>query len=163
MEILTTPGRITLLGEGDGNRLRRIYTDGRKMPDDPDVTAFGYSVGHWEGQTLVVETTGVWPQAYVLISEGVGVPNDGGMRVLEHIHLTARDTLVDDLEITAPKVLSAPWKTTRIWRRLRGEKYEIAEGECVQEQVKPAKDKAGHDVFVLIPPAADGSIVPSSK
>ena len=97
------------------------------------------------------------------ISEGVGVPNDGDMRVVEHIHLTGPDTLADDLEITAPKVLSGPWKTTRLWRRLRGEKYEIAEGECVQGLVKPAKDKAGHDVFVLVPPAADGSVVPVSK
>src|SRR3954462_12811245 len=36
MEVLFTPGRVTLLGESDGNRLRRIYTDGRKHPADPD-------------------------------------------------------------------------------------------------------------------------------
>ena len=36
MEILFTPGRVTLLGESDGNRLRRIYTDGRTHPADPN-------------------------------------------------------------------------------------------------------------------------------
>ena len=36
MEVLMTPGRVTMLGESDGGRLRRIYTDGRKHPDDPD-------------------------------------------------------------------------------------------------------------------------------
>ena len=53
-EILLTPGRVTLLGEGDGNRLRRIYTDGRPHPQDPDPSFHGHSIGHWEGQTLVV-------------------------------------------------------------------------------------------------------------
>src|SRR5207247_9778209 len=54
MEILFTPGRVTMLGESDGNRLRRIYTDARPHPDDPDPTFHGHSIGHWEGDTLVV-------------------------------------------------------------------------------------------------------------
>ena len=57
MEFLFTPGRITITDEG--LRVRRIYTDGRKMPDDPGETFMGFSVGHWEGQTLVVETAGL--------------------------------------------------------------------------------------------------------
>ena len=56
MEILFTPGRVTMLGESDGNRLRRIYTDGRPHPDDPDPSFHGHSIGHWEGDTLVVDT-----------------------------------------------------------------------------------------------------------
>ena len=58
MEILVTPGRITMLGEGDGNRMRRIYTDGRAHPEDPDLTFHGHSIGHWEGDTLVIDTVG---------------------------------------------------------------------------------------------------------
>src|SRR6187399_2960321 len=50
LEILFTPGRVTLLGEADGNRLRRIYTDGRGHPDLSDPTLHGHSIGHWEGQ-----------------------------------------------------------------------------------------------------------------
>jgi hypothetical protein len=41
--------------------------------------------------------------------------------------------LHDDLEITAPKVLSTPWKTTRIFRRCPDRHYEIIEGECAQK------------------------------
>ena len=41
MEVLFTPGSVTLLGESDGNRLRRIYTDGRPHPEDPDPTFTG--------------------------------------------------------------------------------------------------------------------------
>src|SRR6201994_3453889 len=75
MEILFTPGRVTLLGESDGNRLRRIYTDGRGHTEHSDPTFHGHSIGHWEGDTLVVDTVGVLPQAYIAISEAVGVPN----------------------------------------------------------------------------------------
>jgi hypothetical protein len=37
---------------------RTIYLDGRKLPDDPEGTWYGYSVGHWDGNTLIVETIG---------------------------------------------------------------------------------------------------------
>src|SRR6476660_7213178 len=75
MEVLFTPGRVTLLGESDGNRLRRIYTDGRPHPEDPDPTFHGHSIGRWEGDTLVVDTVGVIPQALIAVSEAAGVPN----------------------------------------------------------------------------------------
>jgi hypothetical protein len=76
-EILMTPGRVTMLGEGDGNRMRRIYTDGRPHLEDPDLSLHGNSVGHWEGETLVVDTTAIAPQAFIAISEASGIPNNG--------------------------------------------------------------------------------------
>jgi hypothetical protein len=164
MEFLFTPGRVTILGESDGNRLRRIYTDGRKHPDDPDLTMFGHSIGHWEGQTLVVDTVAIAPQAYLAISESLGIPSDGDMHVVERIHLAAKpDVLDDDLTITDPKILSGPWTTTRVWRRVRGEAYDIEEGECEQGMVRPAKDANGHDVFVPAPVSQDGSVVPAHE
>jgi len=102
MEFLFTPGRVTILGESDGNRLRRIYTDGRPHPADPDPTFHGHSIGHWEGQTLVVDTIGILPETYIAPSEAVGLPNNGDMHVVERIHLVGPDILQDDLEITAP-------------------------------------------------------------
>ena len=110
MEVLFTPGRVTLLGESDGNRLRRIYTDGRPHPEDPDPTFHGHSIGKWEGDTLVVDTVGVVPQAYIAISEAAGVPNNGDMHIIERIHLVGKNELHDDLEIIAPNVLTKPWK-----------------------------------------------------
>ncbi len=162
IEILDTPGRVTILGESDGNRLRRIYTDGRGHPDDPDETLHGHSIGHWEGDTLVVDTVAIAPQAYIAISESVGVPNDGGMHIAERIHLAGPNLLADDLTITAPKVLTAPWKTTRLFRRLRDPRYDIVEGECVQGQFTAGKDKNGHDIFIPIPQRADGGVAPKS-
>ena len=61
-----------MLGESDGNRLRRIYTDGRSHPETPDPSFHGHSIGHWEGDTLVVDTVDILPQAPLAISEAVG-------------------------------------------------------------------------------------------
>jgi hypothetical protein len=149
-ELLTTPGRVTLLGEGDGNRLRRIYTDGRPHPDDPDPSFFGHSIGHWEGQTLVVDTSALLPEIYLAVNEAVGLPNNGDMHIVEHIHLLNDDTLADDLEITANKLLSKPWKTTRKYVRQRSQKYDIVEGVCEQGSYNESLDKDGNSVFAPI-------------
>jgi hypothetical protein len=157
-ELLTTPGRITMLGEVDGNRMRRIYMDGRPHPEDPDLTLHGHSIGHWEGDTLLIDTVGIAPQAYIAISEAVGVPNDGDMHIVERLHLAEPNVLHDDLEITAPKVLTATWKTTRVFRRYPDRHYEIIEGECVQEDLIPGKDRYGNDIFIYHPQNPDGSV-----
>ena len=149
-ELLVTPGRVTLLGEGDGNRLRRIYTDGRPHPADPDPSFHGHSIGHWEGQTLVVDTVALLPQAYLAVNEAVGVPNNGDMHIVERIHLLNPVTLVDDLEISANKLLSKTWKTTRKYYRQRSQKYDIVEGVCEQGSYNEAVDKDGNSIFAPI-------------
>jgi hypothetical protein len=160
MEILFTPGRVTLLGESDGNRLRRIYTDGRSHPDDPDPTFHGHSIGKWEGDTLVVDTIGVVPQAYIAISEAAGVPNNGDMHIIERIHLVGKDELHDDIEIIAPKVLTKPWKTTRIYFRQRARKFDIVEGACLEGSFSPAKDQRGNDIYVPVQYDVGGNRIP---
>jgi hypothetical protein len=159
MEFLFTPGRVTILGDSDGNRLRRIYTDGRGHPDEPDPTFHGHSIGHWEADTLVVDTVGVLPQTYLAISEAIGVPNNGDMRIIERIHLAGPDILHDDLEIIAPKILTKPWKTTRIYLRQRARKFDIVEGVCLQGSYVERVDKDGNAVFVPIERDPLGHIV----
>jgi hypothetical protein len=149
-EVLFTPGRVTILGEGDGNRLRRIYTDGRAHPPDPDPSFHGHSVGHWEGDTLVVDTIALLPQVYLAVSEAVGIPNDGDMHIVERLHLLGPDTLADDLEIHAAKLLTKPWHTTRKYYRQRAQKFDIAEGVCTQGSFTDAVDKNGNATFAPI-------------
>ncbi|MEI9963502.1 MAG: hypothetical protein WDM92_01055 [Caulobacteraceae bacterium] len=143
LEFLFTPGRVTLLGESDSNRLRRIYTDGRPHPDDPDLTFHGDSIGRWDGDTLVVDTIGVLPEVYLAVSEAIGVPNNGDLHVVERIHLAGPDELHDDLEITAPHILTRPWKTTRIYYRQRARRFAIVEGVCLQGAFSERTDKDG--------------------
>jgi hypothetical protein len=150
MEILFTPGRITMLGESDGNRLRRIYTDGRGHPEVSDPTFHGHSIGHWEGDTLVVDTVDIMPEAPLAISEAAGLPNNGDMHVIERIHLADKDILHDDLEIIAPHLLTKPWKTTRIFFRQRARKFDIVEGVCAAGDLVERVNAEGDHVFVPV-------------
>ena len=153
MEILFTPGRITMLGELDGNRLRRIHTDGRTLPEYPDPTYHGYSVGQWRDDTLVVQTIGILPEVYISPDgENIGVRNGGNMRIREHIYLSDPDTLRFDLEITAPQVLTRPWRTSRFYSRLRGPTAEIIEGVCLQGNWIDQVDEDGKTRFVPVRP-----------
>jgi len=56
-KIVQTPGVTFMLYERD-TTYRQVYTDGRKLPEDPQPSWLGYSVGKWEGETLVVDTIG---------------------------------------------------------------------------------------------------------
>jgi hypothetical protein len=163
LEFLYSPGRVTVLGEADGNRLRRIYTDGRLHPPDPDPTFHGHSIGHWEGGTLVVDTVGILPETYIAVSEAVGLPNNGDLHIIEHIHLVGPDTLRDDLEIIAPHVLTAPWKTKRFLFRQRARKYDIVEGVCLQGNFSEGMDSSGNAVFVPAPQTEGGNLMPTDK
>lgn len=151
VEWLFTPGRVTMLGESDGNQMRRIHTDGRKHPTDPDLTFFGDTIGHWEGATLVMDTIGVMPEAPLAIEEAFAVPNGGDMHIVEHLHLVNADEMHDDLEITAPHLLTAPWKTTRITYRQRARKFEIPEGVCLRGKYTTDTDADGFPVLIPLP------------
>jgi hypothetical protein len=158
LEILATPGRITMLGEGDGNRIRRIHTDGRPHPADPDLTIHGHSTAEWDGDTLVVDTVGILPQSYIAVSEAVGIPNNGGMHIVERIRLRDADTLAVELAITAPKVLTDTWTTTRLFVRRRGLEFDIVEGQCVQGALIEAEDEHGNAIFERAPLPEDGRV-----
>jgi hypothetical protein len=159
-EVLFTPGRVTLLGEMDGNRIRRIYTDGRGHPPDPDPTFHGDSIGRWEGGTLVVDTVAILPQSWLAVSEAVGIPNNGDMHIVERIHLDGPDRLVDDLVIDAPRVLSRPWQTSRIYFRQRARKYDIIEGVCLQGTMASRQDEHGNWVYVPVPQEGGNPVPP---
>jgi hypothetical protein len=163
MEILYSPGRVTMLGESDGNRLRRIYTDGRPHPADPDPTFHGHSIGHWEGAVLIVDTVGILPETYIAVSEAVGIPNNGDMHIVEHIHLVGPDTLRDDIEVSAPHVLTGPWKTMRFFFRQRARKYDIVEGECLQGNFSEGVDASGNAIFIPAPQTEGGNLVPPAN
>lgn len=162
MEILFTPGRVTLLGEADGNNLRRIHTDGRGHPKNPDPSFHGDSVGHWDGQTLVVDTIAVLPEVILAVSEARGVPNGGDMHIVERLGLTGPDELTDILEITAPHILARPWTTVRRFRRRRGQAAEIEEGVCRQGDFTEGKDADGYAVFTPLRQQGGNPIAPVS-
>ncbi|MET0287136.1 MAG: DUF6644 family protein [Polyangiales bacterium] len=162
-EFLFTPGRVTILGEFDGNRLRRIYTDGRGHPTDPDPTFNGHSIGHWEGDVLVVDTIGLLPQNFLPLGQALGLPNNGDMHIVEHIRPIGPDQLRFELEITAPKMLAKPWLVTRTFTRLPDRGAEIVEASCRQGDFIPGKDASGNDVWLPIAHDQGGAPLPTGS
>jgi len=94
--VVETPGMIVMLYQGTTNSVHRtIFTDGRKLPVDPNPTWMGYSVGHWEGDTLVVETAGFNDRGWLDIE---GHPHTEALKITERFR--RRDFGHMDLEIT---------------------------------------------------------------
>ncbi|MBV9508081.1 MAG: hypothetical protein JO323_24070 [Acidobacteriia bacterium] len=102
-----TPGLIVVLYQGTTNSVHRtIFTDGRPLPVDPNPAWMGYSVGKWEGDTLVVTTAGFNDRGWLDIE---GHPHTEALRITERFH--RRDFGHMDLEMTIddPKTFTHPF------------------------------------------------------
>jgi hypothetical protein len=93
-KIVQAPSEIVIL-LGTGDPPRQIYTDGRAIPNDLQPSWMGYSVGKWQGDTLVVETTGFKEESWL---DGSGHPRSESMHIRENYH--RRDFGHLDVEIT---------------------------------------------------------------
>jgi hypothetical protein len=105
--MVQTPRLIVMLYQGTTNSVHRtIFTDGRPLPVDPNPTWLGYSVGHWDGDTLVVETAGFNDRGWLDIE---GHPHTEALRITERFH--RRDFGHMDLEMTFddPKTFVRPF------------------------------------------------------
>lgn len=118
VEFLFTPGRVTMHFEA-WMQWRNIFTDGRKHPaaDELDPTFYGNSIGHWQGDTLVVDTIG-FKTATAL---GMGMNHSDQMHIIERIHLVKGDsnTLLDEMTVEDPLALAKPWHSTYTYHRSR--------------------------------------------
>jgi hypothetical protein len=105
IQVVQTPNLTVVLFEADAT-YREIYTDGRSHNPDDDQTWMGHSIGHWEGDTLVVDTVGVKDAAWL---DGEGTPLSDQLHVVERIRrIEGGRTLEDDMMIEDPKVFTAP-------------------------------------------------------
>ena len=115
MEVMQTKDKITFFSELN-DALRRVYLDGRKptpaILDDP--TYAGYSTGHWEGDTLVVETVALRDNTYI---EGF-TPHSDQMTIRERIRFVSPGILEDRITVTDPKALTKPWETVKTYRKM---------------------------------------------
>jgi len=105
--IVQSPGVIALLYEL--GEFRQIYTDGRPLPKDPNPTWMGYSIGHWDGDMLVVETAGFNDKTWL---DMVGHPHSEHLRVTEKFrradfgHMQVQVTYDDPETLTRPLTMS---------------------------------------------------------
>jgi hypothetical protein len=129
-EILDAPaGRITVLHEYQTQQ-RRIHLNVRP-PADVSPMPNGYSTGHWERNTLVVETIGISP--YVFLDENAGKHSDQ-LKVTERFHLLNHDLMVIDTTVEDPLALTEPWKYSRTYDRTHDE---LIEYECNENPRNP--------------------------
>ncbi len=103
-KIVQTPTEILVLYEVE-TIFRQIFTDGRKFPADPSPTWLGYSIGAWDGDTLVVDTQGFNDLSW-LDARGHGHSED--MRVQERFHRRDYGHLDVTVTVTDPKVFTQP-------------------------------------------------------
>ena len=93
-KMIQTPVEIVMLLE-DNNPPRQIYLDLRPLPKDPEPSWMGYSTGHWDGDTLVVDTIGFQERSWI---DSAGHPRSESMRITERFH--RRDFGHMDLQVT---------------------------------------------------------------
>ena len=153
IEIIQSPGRITMLAELD-MQIRRIFMDGRAFPSDDYWTSrMGYSVGHWEDETLVIETR--FLSEYLMRSW----PRSANTRVVERVHRANRDELsvvrngfppendsndllVFEITVTDDTLYREPQRITMYYQRVTD--AEFLEYDCVsglwEEALELAQD-----------------------
>jgi hypothetical protein len=123
MEILQSKGQVTIIQEAY-NQVRRIVLDQPQKPiDDVEPGFYGHSVGHWEGDTLLVDTVG--------IKESVRYQNtthSKEMRITERIRSVAPDIVWDEITIEDQATLEKPWTYTLAYKRMPG--YTLLEYIC---------------------------------
>ena len=146
IEILLTPGQVTIVIEAY-TQVRHIYTDGRPLPEDPDPSFDGASIGRWDGNTLVVETVG-----FQQVPRGISFPYSDKMRIVERFQLTDPDTLSIETTIHDPEALTKPYSMgARTFKRHRN--WTIAEYVC-QENNRNFVDQNGKAGINLANPGA---------
>jgi hypothetical protein len=106
--IIQSPNMVVLLYER-GSIYRQIFMDGRELPKDPNPTWMGYSVGHWDGDTLVVESAGFNDRTWL---DRMGHPHSEELRVTERFrridfgHMQFQMTYDDPTTLTKPLSIS---------------------------------------------------------
>jgi len=119
-EFVVRPEQVWILGE-NGPNIMRIYTDGRKHPAAEDIwgTYTGDSIGHWENDTLVIDTIGAKGSR-----DGDVIVDRTGLVLSEAMHVVTRMRKIDNSTIEAQivvedsKALKAPWRVTKRYRKL---------------------------------------------
>jgi hypothetical protein len=115
MLVMQTPGYIGMLFEYQ-RIWRLIYTDGRGHHEDAGATFMGDSIGKWDGDTLVIETTDFNDRTWL---DTAGHQHTANMRVIERYTRTGPETLAFEISVEDPAYYSRPWKVQRVMKALK--------------------------------------------
>ncbi len=104
-KVVQVPGMMLMLYEGF-TTYRQIFTDGRPLPKDPQLSWLGYSTGKWDGDTFIVDTIGVNDRTWL---DNAGRPHSDAMHLTERYHRRDFGHLDMKLTIDDPKAYTKPW------------------------------------------------------
>jgi hypothetical protein len=125
-KILQSPDEVVILYQAF-TTYRQVFTDGRPLPEDPQPSWLGYSVGKWDGETLVVDTIGFNDLTWL---DNAGTPHSESLHVTERFH--RRDIAHLDIQITIddPKTFRHPFTVTQHARLAPA--IEMTESICLE-------------------------------
>jgi hypothetical protein len=131
--IVQTPQLVVILYESPNSPHRSIFLDGRELPKDPNPTWLGYSVGHWEGDTLVVSSTGFNDEGWLDVG---GNPQTESLRLTERYRRPDFGHLQLEVTFEDPKTFTQPFT-------LRMQKTYTADTEIFEDVCENERDR-GH-------------------
>ncbi len=145
-EIIQSPEQINVSLETSG-QIRRIYLDGRKHPslDDAEPLLLGHSIGHWEGNDLVVDTVNFDTAATI---SGPGTNHTEKSHLTERFRPVGADRIDVDVTFVNPDVLAEPYHMVR--RLQRKPDMEILDYDCQENNRNPI-DAKGQEQVILSP------------
>ena len=133
-EMIQTPQRIFIFHEGY-HVWRTVWMDGREMPKDSDPLWMGYSIGHWDGDDLVVETANFNDKTWI---DAAGHPHSDAFKLTERFHRVDHAHLQISFKIDDPKIYTTTWG----WQtEFDLKSWEIAEDFCIPENLKSYFDR----------------------
>ncbi|HWK54106.1 MAG TPA: hypothetical protein VNR18_07040 [Hyphomicrobiales bacterium] len=138
--------QIYIMNISNSMSYRIIYLDGRGHPEPLRPTYFGHSIGHWEGDTLVVDTVGMNERSWM---NRDGFPNTEQLHLVERFTRTDFDTLEYVVTLDDPGVFTAPWTSgyTVKW----AEDEEMFEYMCQENNLAPAELIGNEGTSVIVP------------
>ena len=127
-KIIQTP-LVTIVLLEEFNNWRQIHTDGRSLPEDPQPTWLGYSVGHWDDDVLVVTTSGFNDQTWL---DGSGTPHSEQLRLTERFRRSDFGHMEIEYTFDDPKAFTKRWSTTVKFQLMPD--TELLEHHCENEK-----------------------------
>jgi hypothetical protein len=128
MKVVQTPAQVTVLYEAEST-FRQIFLDGRALPTDPQPTWRGYSVGHWDGDDLIIETIGLNGKGWL---DEAGHPLSEALRVTERYRRRDFGHLKVEVTIDDRRFYRRPWTITQEHTLLADD--ELLEDVCLENE-----------------------------
>lgn len=123
-EFFYSKNSIFIMMDEDYLSVRHIYMDGRSH-GDPDLSYYGHSVGHWEGDTLVIDTVAVSPSIKLFDLQA-----GANLHIVERVRLLDPNRLEWRYTVTDPDILAQPWEFRSTFKRHKD--WEIQASSCAE-------------------------------